>query len=161
MEEAKHFIAGEWALPAQLETIAVVDPSDGQPFASIARGTAPDIERAVAAARDAFAGPWGAASAAERGRVLMRLSARVAASIEELADIIDVEHISEYLYTKGQPDPDLVIRTSGEQRISGFLMWQSAHTEFYFCEAYWPDFRRVDFLRALRAYGERHRRYGG
>ncbi|NIG07134.1 aldehyde dehydrogenase family protein, partial [Burkholderia sp. Tr-849] len=59
MEEAKHFIAGEWTLPAQLETIAVVDPSDGQPFASIARGTAPDIERAVAAARDAFAGPLG------------------------------------------------------------------------------------------------------
>jgi aldehyde dehydrogenase (NAD+) len=87
MEEAKHFIAGEWTLPAQLETIAVVDPSDGQPFATIARGTAPDIERAVAAARDAFAGPWGAASAAERGRVLMRLSARVASSIEELAAI--------------------------------------------------------------------------
>ncbi|WP_430806682.1 aldehyde dehydrogenase family protein, partial [Burkholderia multivorans] len=60
MEEAKHFIAGEWTLPAQLETIAVIDPSDGQPFATIARGTAPDIERAVAAARDAFAGAWGA-----------------------------------------------------------------------------------------------------
>lgn len=58
MEEAKHFIAGEWTLPAQLETIPVVDPSDGQPFATIARGTAPDIERAVAAAREAFAGPW-------------------------------------------------------------------------------------------------------
>ncbi|HGL4261500.1 aldehyde dehydrogenase family protein [Burkholderia dolosa] len=87
MEEAKHFIAGEWTLPAQLETIPVVDPSDGQPFATIARGTAPDIERAVAAARDAFAGAWGAASAAERGRVLMRLSARVADCLEELAAI--------------------------------------------------------------------------
>jgi short-chain Z-isoprenyl diphosphate synthase len=54
-----------------------------------------------------------------------------------------------------------VIRTSGEQRLSGFLMWQSAHSEFYFCEAMWPDFRRVDFLRALRSYGERKRRYGG
>ena len=98
---------------------------------------------------------------ADAVRALIRDHATQGTSMDELADIIDVEHISEYLYTKGQPDPDLVIRTSGEQRISGFLMWQSAHTEFYFCEAYWPDFRRVDFLRALRAYGERHRRYGG
>ncbi len=81
-------------------------------------------------------------------------------TIEELAETLQVEHIAEHLYTKGQPDPDLVIRTSGEQRLSGFLLWQSAHSEFYFCEAYWPDFRHVDFLRALRAYSERHRRYG-
>ena len=73
---------------------------------------------------------------------------------------LDVEHIAEHLYTKGQPDPDLVIRTSGEQRLGGFLLWQSAHSEFYFCEAYWPDFRRVDFLRALRAYAARERRFG-
>ena len=78
----------------------------------------------------------------------------------EVAELLDVEHISEHLYTRGQPDPDLVIRTSGEQRLSGFLLWQSAHSEFYFCEAFWPDFRRVDFLRALRAYAARHRRYG-
>ncbi|MDX6245806.1 MAG: short-chain Z-isoprenyl diphosphate synthase [Frankiales bacterium] len=82
------------------------------------------------------------------------------ASLEELAETLDVEHIADHLYTKGQPDPDLVIRTSGEQRLSGFLLWQSAHSEFYFCEAFWPEFRHVDFLRALRAYGERHRRYG-
>ena len=81
-------------------------------------------------------------------------------SIEELAANLDVEHIGEHLYTKGQPDPDLVIRTSGEQRLGGFLLWQSAHSEFYFCEAYWPDFRRVDFLRAVRAYAERERRFG-
>jgi short-chain Z-isoprenyl diphosphate synthase len=81
-------------------------------------------------------------------------------SIEELAEILDVDHIAEHLYTKGQPDPDLVIRTSGEQRLGGFLLWQSAHSEFYFCEAYWPDFRRVDFLRAVRAYADRERRFG-
>jgi short-chain Z-isoprenyl diphosphate synthase len=81
-------------------------------------------------------------------------------SIEELAEVFDVEHIAAHLYTRGQPDPDLVIRTSGEQRLGGFLLWQSAHSEFYFCEAYWPDFRHVDFLRALRAYAERERRYG-
>ena len=81
-------------------------------------------------------------------------------TIEELAETLQVEHIAEHLYTKGQPDPDLVIRTSGEQRLSGFLLWQSAHSEFYFCEAYWPDFRHVDFLRALRAYADRNRRFG-
>ena len=72
-----------------------------------------------------------------------------------------IEDIAEHLYTKGQPDPDLVIRTSGEQRLSGFLLWQSAHSEFYFCEAYWPDFRKVDFLRAIRSYSARQRRFGG
>ncbi|QCX26687.1 isoprenyl transferase [Nocardioides jishulii] len=82
------------------------------------------------------------------------------ATLEQLAETIDVEHIAEHLYTKGQPDPDLVIRTSGEQRIGGFLLWQSTHSEFYFCEALWPDFRRVDFLRAIRAYAERERRFG-
>ena len=81
-------------------------------------------------------------------------------SIEELAEILDVEHIAEHLYTAGQPDPDLVIRTSGEQRLSGFLLWQSAHSEYYFCDAYWPAFRRVDFLRAMRSYAARHRRFG-
>lgn len=81
-------------------------------------------------------------------------------SVEELSEIIDIEHIAEHLYTRGQPDPDLVIRTSGEQRLSGFLLWQSAHSEFYFCEAYWPDFRHIDFLRALRDYANRSRRFG-
>jgi short-chain Z-isoprenyl diphosphate synthase len=74
--------------------------------------------------------------------------------------VLDVEHIAEHLYTKGQPDPDLVIRTSGEQRLSGFLLWQSAHSEFYFCDVNWPDFRKVDFLRALRSYASRQRRFG-
>lgn len=79
---------------------------------------------------------------------------------EALAELVTVESIAAHLYTKGQPDPDLVIRTSGEQRLGGFLLWQSAHSEFYFCEAFWPDFRRVDFLRALRSYSERERRLG-
>lgn len=82
-------------------------------------------------------------------------------SLDDLAQVLDVEHIADHLYTRGQPDPDLVIRTSGEQRLSGFLLWQSAHSEFYFCEALWPDFRQVDFLRALRAYSQRQRRFGG
>ncbi len=81
-------------------------------------------------------------------------------SLEALAATVSVEEIASHLYTRGQPDPDLVIRTSGEQRLGGFLLWQSAKSEFYFCEAYWPDFRKVDFLRALRSYGSRERRFG-
>ena len=81
-------------------------------------------------------------------------------SLSSVAETLDADEISRHLYTGGQPDPDLVIRTSGEQRLSGFLMWQSAYSEFWFCEAYWPDFRRVDFLRALRDYAQRQRRFG-
>ena len=97
---------------------------------------------------------------ADAVRSLLHEHAQAGTTIEELAELLDVDHIAEHLYTRGQPDPDLVIRTSGEQRMSGFLLWQSAHSEFYFCEAYWPDFRRIDFLRALRAYADRHRRFG-
>ncbi|MEV5710030.1 isoprenyl transferase [Actinoallomurus sp. NPDC052274] len=97
---------------------------------------------------------------ADAVRSLLHEHASRGTSIEELAEILDVEHIAEHLYTRGQPDPDLVIRTSGEQRLSGFMLWQSAHSEFYFCEAFWPDFRKVDFLRAIRSYAARHRRYG-
>ena len=97
---------------------------------------------------------------ADAVRSMLQAHAAAGRSLEEVAELLDVEHISEHMYTRGQPDPDLVIRTSGEQRLSGFLLWQSAHSEFYFCEAYWPDFRRVDFLRALRAYAARQRRFG-
>ena len=97
---------------------------------------------------------------ADAVRKLLLQHAEAGSSIEELAEVLDVDHIAAHLYTSGQPDPDLVIRTSGEQRLSGFLLWQSAHSEFWFCEAYWPEFRRVDFLRALRDYAARHRRFG-
>ena len=86
-----------------------------------------------------------------------------AAKGESITDVIadlDVDHISANLYTAGTPDPDLIIRTSGEIRLSGFLMWQSAHSEFYFCDPYWPEFRHIDFLRALREFQQRSRRFG-
>ncbi|MER5479839.1 isoprenyl transferase [Streptomyces sp. NPDC002734] len=88
--------------------------------------------------------------ASERGRTL-----------DEVAETLDVDLIGRHLYTGDQPDPDLVIRTSGEQRLSGFMLWQTAHSEYYFCEVFWPAFRKVDFLRALRDYAARHRRFGG
>jgi len=97
---------------------------------------------------------------ADAVRSYLAQQAEAGSTLAELAERIDVGDIAEHLYTAGQPDPELVIRTSGEQRIGGFLMWQSAHSELYFCEAYWPDFRRVDFLRALRDFTRRERRLG-
>ena len=97
---------------------------------------------------------------ADAVRSYLRENAAKGASLDDLAAAFDVPHIAAHLYTKGQPDPELVIRTSGEQRLGGFLLWQSAHSEFYFCEAYWPSFRKVDFLRAVRAYAARERRLG-
>jgi short-chain Z-isoprenyl diphosphate synthase len=97
---------------------------------------------------------------ADAVRSMLQDHATRGTTIEELAEILDVEQIAKHLYTAGQPDPDLVIRTSGEQRLGGFLLWQSVHSEFYFCDAYWPAFRKVDFLRALRSYAARHRRFG-
>lgn len=93
-------------------------------------------------------------------RALLNEQHELGTPMDQVAAMIDVEHIGRHLYTSGQPDPDLVIRTSGEQRLSGFLLWQTAHSEFYFCEAYWPDFREVDFLRALRSFQSRQRRFG-
>jgi len=75
-------------------------------------------------------------------------------------DDIDEDLFSKYLYTEGIPDPDLIIRTSGEERLSGFLSWQSAYSELYFTEVFWPAFRRIDFWRAIRVYQQRERRYG-
>ncbi|AWI30727.1 isoprenyl transferase [Streptomyces tirandamycinicus] len=97
---------------------------------------------------------------ADAVRSLLNEHAAKGTTFEELAEIVDTDMIASHLYTRGQPDPDLVIRTSGEQRLSGFMLWQSAHSEYYFCEVFWPAFRKVDFLRALRDYAARHRRYG-
>ncbi|RLP09560.1 polyprenyl diphosphate synthase [Propionibacterium australiense] len=93
-------------------------------------------------------------------RSLLAAEAERGTTLGELANTLEVDQISEHLYTRGQPDPDLLIRTSGEQRLSGFLPWQSAHSELYFCEALWPDFRKIDFFRALRSYQQRERRFG-
>ncbi|MGI5228051.1 polyprenyl diphosphate synthase [Actinoallomurus sp. CA-142502] len=81
-------------------------------------------------------------------------------SLADAASALTVDDIARHLYTAGQPDPDLIIRTSGEQRMSNFLLWQSAYSELYFCEANWPAFREIDFLRALRSFAARQRRYG-
>jgi short-chain Z-isoprenyl diphosphate synthase len=81
-------------------------------------------------------------------------------SLRDVANQLTSEEIAGWLYSKDDPDPDLIIRTSGELRLSGFLLWQSAYSELYFCDALWPAFRKVDFLRALRSYQQRERRLG-
>ncbi|MCS7058980.1 MAG: isoprenyl transferase [Meiothermus sp.] len=91
---------------------------------------------------------------------LLLEAAQTGKSPEELAEELDLQHISERLYTAGVPDPDFIIRTSGEIRLSGFLLWQSAYSEYYFFDAFWPAFRRLDFLRAVRDYQRRERRFG-
>jgi len=80
--------------------------------------------------------------------------------IETLIEEVNVASITEHLYTSDLPDPDLIIRTSGEIRLSGFLLWQSVYSEYYFCDTFWPAFRKIDFLRALRDYNQRQRRFG-
>jgi tritrans,polycis-undecaprenyl-diphosphate synthase [geranylgeranyl-diphosphate specific] len=75
-------------------------------------------------------------------------------------DSIDEDMLSNHLYTEGMPDPDLIIRTSGEERLSGFLLWQSAYSELYFTQVFWPAFRKIDFWRAIRVWQQRNRRFG-
>ncbi|NYJ65925.1 short-chain Z-isoprenyl diphosphate synthase [Pseudoclavibacter chungangensis] len=96
----------------------------------------------------------------EAVRAILREGAADGRDPAQIADAITATEIAEHLYTGGQPDPDLVVRTSGEQRLSDFMLWQSAHSEFYFVEALGPDLREVDFVRALRDYAGRQRRYG-
>jgi short-chain Z-isoprenyl diphosphate synthase len=93
-------------------------------------------------------------------RDLLLDKAAAGISTQQIADELTPEDITSRLYNAGQPEPDLIIRTSGEQRLSNFLLWQSAYSELYFCDAYWPAFREIDFLRALRSYSTRQRRYG-
>jgi short-chain Z-isoprenyl diphosphate synthase len=93
-------------------------------------------------------------------RGLIRCKIGQGATLEMIADEITPEAIDGHLYTAGLPNPDLIIRTSGEIRLSGFLLWQSAHSEFYFSDVNWPEFRKVDFLRAIRSFQQRSRRFG-
>ena len=93
-------------------------------------------------------------------RSLVTFLAHSGVDAANLAEHIDANAISSHLYVSDLPDPDLVIRTSGEARLSGFLLWQAAYAEYVFVDPYWPAFRRVDFLRALRDYAKRDRRFG-
>jgi short-chain Z-isoprenyl diphosphate synthase len=97
---------------------------------------------------------------ADAVRALLRDRAKQGETVEEIVESVTPEAIRLYLYAPDLPDPDLIVRTSGEVRLSGFLLWQSAHSEFYFCDVNWPALRKIDFLRAVRAYQDRERRFG-
>lgn len=94
-------------------------------------------------------------------RAWLQTQAAGGATLYQAIDRITPEAITRHLYTAELPDPDLIIRTSGELRLSGFLLWQSVHSEFYFTDVLWPAFRKIDLLRAVRAYQARERRFGG
>jgi short-chain Z-isoprenyl diphosphate synthase len=135
---------------------------------AVPASTAHAVKQAVEATRDCATGfhvtlaigYGGRQEVIDAMRDVLYEQAACGSTIEDVAARLTVEDITRHLYTAGQPDPDLVIRTSGEQRLSNFLLWQSAYAELYFCEAYWPAFREIDFLRALRSYSGRQRRYG-
>src|SRR5215475_7679900 len=157
-------LAGELAADGQpwsLRMVGALDVLPGPLALSLKAAQERTAGRTGGAQVNIAVGYGGRREIADAVRSLLYEHAKGGGTIEALAEVLDVDHIAEHLYTKGQPDPDLVIRTSGEQRLSGFLLWQSAHSEFYFCDAYWPGFRRTDFLRALRSYASRQRRYGG
>ena len=130
--------------------------------------TARALKAAVSATRDCATGAHVTLAIGYGGRqevvdavvCLLYEQGAAGGTLAELAQTLTGDDIARHLYTAGQPDPDLVIRTSGEQRLSNFLLWQSAGSELYFCEAYWPGFREIDFLRALRSYAARRRRPG-
>jgi short-chain Z-isoprenyl diphosphate synthase len=156
-------VAEDLAAPHRSWRIKVVGALDLLPpeTAQVLKTASERTEHRTGLSVNMAVGYGGRQEIADAVRSLLHEHADRGTAIEDLAEFLDVGHIADHLYTRGQPDPDLVIRTSGEQRLSGFLLWQSAHSEFYFCDALWPDFRRVDFLRALRSYSARHRRYGG
>jgi len=139
-----------------------VGSTDGLP-ASLTRSLAAAQERTRANTGlhiNLAVGYGGRREIADAMRSIVRDHESQGGALDALAEILTPELIADHLYTGGQPDPDLVIRTSGEQRLSDFMLWQSAHSEFYFVEALGPDLREVDFLRALRDYARRHRRFG-
>ena len=131
-------------------------------------------ERVVAAIREAetataqynsmtltiAVGYGGREEIADAVRTFIKIQERQGASLSDVIERITPEAIACHLYAADLPDPDLIIRTSGEIRLSGFLLWQSVHSEFYFTDVLWPAFRKIDFLRAIRAYQARNRRFG-
>jgi short-chain Z-isoprenyl diphosphate synthase len=128
------------------------------------------LREAIRAAQDATAGYdamvltiavayGGREEIADAVRDLLRSASEQGETLEEVAERITPDAISRHLYLAA-PEPDLIIRTSGELRLSGFLLWQSAYSEFYFTDVLWPALRKIDFLRAVRAFQQRKRRFG-
>lgn len=155
-------VVDELSGPEQNSTVKIVGALDLLPAES-ARRLTEAAERTIGRSGvhvNVAVGYGGRQEIVDAVRSLVANNIAAGYSGSELVERITGPAIAAHLYTSGQPDPDLVIRTSGEQRLSGFLLWQSAYSEIWFTEVYWPEFRRVDFLRALRDFGARHRRFG-
>ena len=125
---------------------------------------APDVRQELSDAIDRTRGNRGmlfniALNYGGRAEIVDAVRRAIASGVQ--ADELDEQRFAGLLYTAGQPDPDLLIRTSGEMRVSNFLLWQIAYAEIYVTDALWPDFRRRDLLEAILAYQKRERRYGG
>ncbi len=151
--------AGEAARPMRIRVFGR--------FAGLPEGLLAGIERAESATAtneglhlNIALGYSGRDELVDACRSMVRHLAAQGVTAAEMAERVTGEALAANLYTAGQPDPDLIIRTSGELRLSGFLPWQSAHSEFYFTDVYWPAFRELDFLRALRTFQQRERRFG-
>ncbi|MEO0023823.1 MAG: hypothetical protein RL196_264 [Actinomycetota bacterium] len=151
---------GRYRLQAMGEREALPDALRNELDAAVAATSAVKVDTEHGVHVNLAVGYGGRNEIADAMRSILKSHSSQGTSIDALAELLTPELISQHLYTGGQPDPDLIIRTSGEQRLSGFLLWQSASSELYFEEALWPDFRKVDFLRAIRAFESRHRRFG-
>ncbi|GAA4922653.1 Undecaprenyl pyrophosphate synthetase [Stackebrandtia albiflava] len=146
--------------PWRLRTIGALDLLPAHHASAIKRAAESTVDRTDGAVVNLAICYGGHREITDAVRALLHEYDRRGKTLHEVADELEAQDIADHLYLKDQPAPDLLIRTSGEQRLSGFLLWQSAYSEFYFCDLNWPDFRRVDFLRALRSYSSRQRRYG-
>jgi short-chain Z-isoprenyl diphosphate synthase len=146
-------------VPIELRVIGRSDQLPEALAGSVARSSS--LSRADAAVRVTVALAYsGRDELLEAFRATVREAVANGTPVDRLADDLSAEAVAAHLYTRGSSDPDLVIRTSGEIRLSGFLPWQSVYSEYYFCDAHWPAFRRIDFLRAIRTYQHRTRRFG-
>lgn len=131
-------------------------PSDLVGVAKSAEAASPEGDRLLNIAM----GYGGRQEIVDAAKDLVTRLAAEGIKAEEMAAHLDAASLARHMYSADVPDPDLLIRTSGESRLSGFLLWQSAYAEFVFVDVYWPAFRRVDFLRALRDFTRRNRRFG-
>ena len=131
---------------------------------AIATGIAPDVRAELAVAVERTSANAGmqfniALNYGGRAEIVEAARRMLAAGVDP--DTLDESRFAGFLYTAGQPDPDLLIRTSGEMRVSNFLLWQIAYAEIWVTDTLWPDFRKRDLLEAILAYQKRDRRYGG
>ena len=161
MEVAEHIIAERMARPDnpwQIHLAGQLDLVPESTAQALKRAEEATLDRRTGLHLTVAIGYGGRAEVTEAVRSLLMDAARHGVSLRQLAGTLSEDDIAAHLYTSGLPNPDLVIRTSGEQRLSDFLLWQTADSHLYFTDVYWPGFRHIDFLRALRDYAHRERR---